>query len=76
MTWHPIATLSINQREERLFFWCVPKTTDETYHDTSGNPILSDAKPYRHEGKYGTWDALSKATHWMELPNPPTEAQA
>lgn len=57
-----------------VFFWIVPKTADETYLDTSGRPIVSTHAPYLHRGQWGSWGALSKATHWMPLPEPPPAA--
>lgn len=68
--WQPIETLTDPDRE--VFLWCVPKTVDETYVDTSGRPIVSNHQPYLHRGKLKSWGALSKATHWMPLPDPPT----
>ena len=70
--WHPIDART--PREDRVFFWVVPKTADESYTNTSGEPITSNHKGYRHEGKWGTWGALSKPTHWMPLPAPPRDA--
>jgi hypothetical protein len=66
--WHPIATAP---KRETVFFWVVPKTPEESYVDTSGNPIVSSGPPRLHMGQHGTWGSLSKATHWMPLPAPP-----
>lgn len=66
--WHPIATAP---RDERVFFWVVPLTAREAHTDTSGNPITVACKPYRHEGRYGSWSSLMKAVLWMPLPTPP-----
>ena len=71
--WIPVSE-RLPDKEARLFYWIVPRTAEEAYHDTSGNPILSNFKPYRHEGKWGTWSGLCKATHWMPLPAAPDAA--
>ena len=59
-------------KSDRVQFWVVPKTKDEAYQDSSGNPILAECDGYRHEGKWGSWSALMKPTHWHPLPAPPT----
>jgi len=69
--WQPIETAP---REEIVHFWIVPKTADETYRDTSGDPIVCNHVPYLHKGRYASWGALSKATHWMPLPQAPDAA--
>jgi len=69
MNWEPIETAP---RDVDALFWVVPKTADETYLDSSDNQIFSGGIPYLHRGKYGNWSSLSKATHWMKLPEPPT----
>lgn len=69
--WRDIATLHASQRNDVVFFWIVPKNAAEAYTDTSGRPLVVDHAPYLHKGRYGTWGALSKATHWMPLPLPP-----
>lgn len=74
--WQPMDTFRAHMRETEWFFWCVPKTADETYCDTSGKPIVSRAAPYLHRGKYKSWGSLSKATHFMPLPSPPGQPVA
>ena len=71
--WIPVEE-RMPDKEARLFYWIVPLTAEETYHDTSGNPILSDFKPHRHEGKWRTWTGLGKAIYWMPLPAAPDAA--
>jgi hypothetical protein len=68
--WQPIATAPIDRE---VWFWVVPKTADETYIDTSGEPILSWATPHLFRGRRGTWGSLLKATHWQDIhdPDPP-----
>lgn len=71
--WRPIGSAP---KDEVCLFWVVPKTADETYRDTSGNPILAKSKPSMRECKYGEWGSLMKATHWhprLALPTPPTQ---
>lgn len=70
--WQPIATAPKDYTKEALF-WIVPKTPEESYVNTSGDSIFGDFKPYLHMGSYGSWSSLSKATHWMQLPDPPKE---
>lgn len=72
--WHPIDTLHVDSANRELFFWIVPKTPEETYVDSAGKPIVATHAPYLHRGKYHTWGALSKATHWMLPPDPPESA--
>lgn len=71
--WRPIVELDVTRHDEEMDFWVRPKTAEESYCDTSGNPIFSTHAPRRHRGKYGTWSSLEKATHWMPLPPPPME---
>ena len=56
---------------EKVFYWVVPSSG---FSDTSGNPILA-TKPHLHIGTYRSWGALYRATHWMPLPNPPTDKE-
>lgn len=72
-TWHPIETHDGGDRE--ALFWIVPKTPEEAYCGTSGNPIFGTFTPYLFKGKSRCWSSLSKATHWMPLPSPPSEDQ-
>ena len=53
--WQPIETVP---KGAELWFWVVPKSPEESYTDTSGNPIVSSGKPRLHRGKYGTWSAF------------------
>ena len=62
-------------KDREVFFWCVPKTPDEAYMDTSGNSIFSIHEPFLHRGHFGSWSSLSKATHWMPLPSAPGAQQ-
>jgi hypothetical protein len=66
--WQPIETCP---RDQEVFFWLVPKTAEESYADTSGWPIVSHHAPYWRRGRWQSWGALSKPTHWMPLPDPP-----
>jgi hypothetical protein len=66
--WQPIE--SAPRRTEALF-WLVPKSPEEAYHDSCGQPIVATFPPYIVKGEYGRWSSLSKATHWMPLPKPP-----
>ena len=54
-------------------FWVVSKSPEESYVDTSGNPIFGEHEPEIRCCKYGQWSSLSKATHWMPLPPAPQE---
>jgi len=66
--WQPIATAP---EHEEVWFWIVPKTKEETYHNTSGDPILAYGEGYARVCKYMQWGALWKATHWQPKPTPP-----
>ena len=70
--WMPIESAP---KDERVFFWIVPLERHEARLDSSGNPIISNHKSYRHEGKFGTWGGLSKAILWHPLPPPPTTGE-
>lgn len=67
-SWQPIKTAP---RGTDAFFWIVPKSSEETWRDTSGNPIVAEFAPYLYHGKYGGWSSMTKATHWMSPLNPP-----
>lgn len=70
--WQPLhdwKTLTVT----RALFYIVPKTEDETYLDSNGRSILSKAAPRIEICSPGGWSSLSKATHWMLLPEPPTQ---
>lgn len=68
--WQPIETCPKDHRVRQ--FWIVPKTADESYTDTSGNPITGTFAPYLLRCGYKGWSALSKATHWRDDPDGPT----
>ena len=72
MDWQPIVTAP---QEEPVLFWVVPKTADEAFVNSRGDPIVGVFAPYIFFGRFECWSSLSKATHWMPLPSPPTEAQ-
>jgi len=65
--WQPIATCP---RDRLVWFWLIPKTAEETYHDTSGKPILADFEAYACRIKYGQWSSLCKARCWHEDTEP------
>jgi hypothetical protein len=68
MNWQPIASAPQN---ERVLFWVRAKTADESYVNSSGEPIVCKVtQPHYHIGKYGTWSSLSTATHWVQLEPP------
>ena len=71
--WQPITTAP---RDTDVIFWLRPKTAVETWHDTSGNPILAGGEPYSKICSYGCWGSLWTATHWRPIPvyQPPSEA--
>lgn len=66
--WQPIATAP---KSGPALFWIVPKTAEESYVNSSGDPIVAQFEPYLYHGNYGWWSSLSKATHWMSLPEAP-----
>jgi hypothetical protein len=68
--WHSMSTAPTDRE---VWFWVVPKTAEETYVNTSGEPILSQATPHLFRGRRGTWGSLLKATHWQDIhdPDPP-----
>lgn len=70
--WRPIESAP---RDVELLFWIRPKTGEETYHDTSGNPILDRGKPHAKLCKFKCWPSLWTATHWR-FPDPPPAAPA
>ena len=73
MEWRPISTAPKDVNAKAMF-WVRPLTIqDDHFADTNGQPILFLHEPYIHMGGYGTWSSLSKATHWMPLPEPPKE---
>lgn len=69
--WIPVGTDP--HRDYECLWWVVPKTAEEAYCDTSGNPIIgASLKPRMVMGKYGSWCSLEKAIYWHPLPNPPS----
>lgn len=61
-------------RDFVCLWWVVPKTAEEAYCDTSGNPIVARSlEPRMVMGKHGHWSSLMKAIYWHPLPNPPTQ---
>ena len=75
--WQPIEALPEQAKDVELFFCVVPKTPEESYCDTSGDPIFCTGSPRLHRGKFKTWSSLEKATHWhpmLPLPAPPLAA--
>lgn len=69
--WQPIETFPITLKNDKAWFWIVPKSPDETYVDGSGRPIMTSFEPYAFHGQYGGWSALIKATHWQPFYTPP-----
>jgi hypothetical protein len=69
-TWQPIETAP---KDEEVFFWIVPKTADEMYMNTSGEPMAVSFKPYRKLCKRGGWAANAKAVLWHQAPSPPAQ---
>jgi hypothetical protein len=65
--WHSMSTAPTDRE---VWFWVVPKTAEETYVNTSGEPILSQATPHLFRGRRGTWGSLLKATHWQDIHDP------
>jgi hypothetical protein len=63
-------------KDVECWFWVVPKTAEETYRNTLGEPILSSATPHALVRRYGAWSSLCKATHWQPyvVPAPPLAA--
>ena len=57
--------------DEKVWFWLIPKSSEECPHDTSGKPIVSNAEPFMDICKWKCWGSLSKPTYWMPLPEPP-----
>jgi hypothetical protein len=66
--WQPIETAP---RDREVLFWIVPLSPEETYTDTSGNPIVSNAPPHLLLCRYGRWSSISKASHWADVPRAP-----
>jgi hypothetical protein len=66
--WCPMSTAP---EDFACLWWVVPKSADEAYTDTSGNPIVSHGEPRIVMGKKPCWSSLEKATHWHPLPTLP-----
>lgn len=69
--WQPISRVP-NGDEVRMF-WVRPKRPEESYVNSSGQPVVSGGEPHIHIGKYLSWSSLSTATHWRPMPGPPSE---
>jgi Protein of unknown function (DUF551) len=67
--WQPMETLP--EHEGELLFWIVPKTSEEAGIDMD-DPMFGTHDPYLFKGTFQSWSSLSKATHWMPLPQPPS----
>ncbi len=65
--WLPIETAP---RDRAVVFWIRPKTAEETYYNTSGEPILTTIPPHAEVCKYRYWRSLCTADYWRE-PYPP-----
>jgi len=74
--WQPIETAP---KDEVLWFWVRPKTSEEAYIDVDGESIFRAGPPRLFTGKYKTWSALETSEHWMRIPWPappsPTETK-
>jgi hypothetical protein len=66
--WQPIETAP---KDREVLFWVEPLSTEETYRDTSGNPITSGTEPRMMLCRFGRWSSLSKATRWADVPDSP-----
>jgi hypothetical protein len=64
--------------DREVLFWLRPKTADEAWHDSSGNPVLTEREPHIQRCKFKCWGSLWTATHWMEpwKPSPPDQTPA
>jgi hypothetical protein len=71
--WQPIETAP---RDREVLFWIVPLSPEETYTDTSGNPIVSNAPPHLLLCRYGRWSSISKASHWADVPRAPVTKES
>src|SRR3954464_4715084 len=69
--WRPIT--SVPNGYDEFIFWLEPKSADESYVDTNGNPIVARGPAMRFIGKYRAWSSLQKATHWQPLPDAPEQ---
>lgn len=56
---------------EIVRWWLIGKPPEECQHDSCGNPIAPNCKPYMYECKYNCWSSVMKPSHWQSLPEPP-----
>lgn len=70
--WQPIAT--VPRADIEYWFWVRPKREDESYTNSSGDPIVSTHQPYARHCKYKCWSALETADWWQPfcVPAPPS----
>lgn len=68
--WQPIETAPT---EGKAIYWIVPLPAEETYRDSSGNPVVAKFEPYAAILLHRGWSSLSKATHWMPIPRTPSQ---
>jgi len=73
--WRPIESAP---RDEVALFWVRPGTIEDGkwFADTSGRPILGTGPARMFMGKRDTWSSLTVGTHWMPLPDPPSQCDA
>ena len=71
--WQPIETAP---EDGEHLFWVVPREPDEQWLlEANDKPIVQRWQPYVFKGRLMTWNCLSKATHWMPLPDPPARRE-
>ena len=71
--WQPIETAP---KDGHHLFWVVPREPDEQWLlDLGDKPLIQTWAPYVFKGRNQTWNCLSKATHWMPLPDPPARRE-
>lgn len=66
--WLPIETAP---KGETALFLVRAKTPEESYVNSSGQPVVSHVKPHIHIGWYESWSSLCTATGWMPFPEMP-----
>ena len=66
--WLPIATAP---KHEECWFWIRPLTAEESFHDSSGNPIVAMVGPRKTFTVYGRWSSLMTAVLWQPGPSDP-----
>lgn len=69
LEWQPIETAP---QDLDALFWIVAKTSEEAGMDMSPGLLFVDA-PALFMGRFQSWSSLTKATHWMPLPDPPKD---